>query len=259
MVSRIVRILLIPYRKEIIQENLHRAFPSKKIDEIKYLRQAYQKHLSQVIIESLKGFSLSRETLAERFIFLNAEVANKYYTEGKSIILVLGHVGNWEWGQAVVSHYLKHNCVGVYKPLSDQSLDKYILVKRSKSGVKLLPQKNLVKYLISHQKELNVYIFIADQYPPNEPRLKLDFLSTPTYFDASVEKIAMKYDLPVIYADISKIGNAQYETKLIELCADSALSEKGFITGQYAELLGNNILRKPELWLWSHRRWKNRR
>lgn len=233
------------------------SFPHSGPVEIKKLSKAYHHHLSQIIVESLKGFTLDQTKLAKRFVFENASIADQYYDKGQSIILILGHIGNWEWGQAVVSHYLKHNCVGVYKPLSDTTFDKYVLQKRSQYGVKLLPQKELVKYLISHQDETNVYIFIADQYPPNEPRIEIDFLDRPTYFDASVEKIANKYSLPVIYADIKKIGDARYSTELNDISSDTNQTESKGITQRYAESLEQNIVRAPELWLWSHRRWKN--
>ena len=244
------------YRPAIIEENLKMSFPQCDKGEINTLSKAYHHHLSRVIVESFKGFSLPQSVLAERFVFKNPAIANQYYDQGRSIILVLGHVGNWEWGQAVVSHYLDHNCVGVYKPLSDSSFNNYVLSKRSQYRVKLLPQKQLLKYLISHQEETNVYIFIADQYPPTDPRLAINFLGRSTYFDTSVEKIARKYDLPVIYADIRKVDDGTYETELIEISSDSSKTENGVITKKYAELLETNILRAPQLWLWSHRRWK---
>ena len=249
-------VLLKSYRVAVIDDNLRRSFPDNSPREIKLLRQSYQKHLSHIIAESLKGFDIPQVELAKRFEFLNPELANAYFDEGQSIILVLGHIGNWEWGQAVVSHYLKHKCVGVYKPISNNSLDEYILKKRSRYNVKLLPQKQLLKYLINHRDETNAYIFIADQYPPAEPRAKIEFLNRPTYFDTSVEKIAKKYKLPVIYANISKVSDAQYKTELIELCSKPGQVKEGTITQRYSELLAENILEAPELWLWSHRRWK---
>ena len=244
------------YRTEIVLKNLRSSFPSKNTSELNNLKKSYYKHLGNVIVESVKAFSLPQEEIAKRFLFNNPEVANKY-AGGRSIILVLGHVANWEWGQAVVSHYLKHSCVGVYKPLSNSAFNNYLLRKRSKFGVKLLPQKKLLKYLIANQSECNVYIFIADQYPPTEPRVKIKFLNQESYFDSSVEKIARKYNLPVIYADIRKTGDARYETDLIEICEDANKTKPKEITDTYVQLLENNIFKEPELWLWSHRRWKN--
>lgn len=244
------------YRSREVSENLKFAFPAENKENLINLKRSYYKNLCNVILESLKAFKSSQEEIAKRFVFNNPEVANRY--DGKrSIILVLGHIANWEWGQAVVSHYLTHKCIGVYKPLSDEVFNKYLLSKRSQYNVKLLPQKNLIKYLISNQSDYNVYIFITDQYPPKEPRIDVSFLNQESFFDSSVEKIARKYNLPVIYADIKKTGPARYETELIEICKDSNKTAEGFITKQYAQLLENNILLKPELWLWSHRRWKN--
>jgi len=251
--AKILYVLLSYYRSDVIDQNLKSTFPNKLPTDLNHLSKAYRKQLSQTIVEVFKGFFLSQTVLADRFVFKNSEIANKYYEEGKSIILTLGHIGNWEWGQAVVTHFLRHKCIGVYKPLSDKSFERYILKKRSQYGVKLLPQKKLLKYLISHPQETNVYIFIADQYPPVEPRTELDFLGRRTLFDKSIDKIAKKYSMPVLYADITKVSHARYETELIEISNGSSLND---ITGAYAALLESNILKDPELWLWSHRRWK---
>lgn len=255
--SSIFANLLRLYRQSTITKNLKNSFPLKSIAEIQALRNNYIKHLSIIICESLKGFSIEQSDLAKRFVFNNPKVANKYYDQKRSIILVLGHIGNWEWGQAIVSHYLKFKCIGVYKSLTNQSFDKYLLKKRSQYDVKLLTQKEILKYIIANPDELNVYIFIADQYPPSEPRLLVDFLNQKTYFDSSVEKIAKKYNLPVIYADIKSSSKPHsYMTDLIEISASPVQSPVGEITKSYARLLEININRQPELWLWSHKRWK---
>lgn len=258
-VSSPIAFLLKAYRGRIIRQNLENSFPSKEKAALNSLHKNYRNHLANIICESLKGFSMKQTELAEKFVFLNPEIANQYFDQSRSIILTLGHVGNWEWGQAIVSHYLKFNCVGVYKTMSNISVNTYILKKRSQYGVKLYSQKEVLKYIISNQTETNVYIFIADQYPPTEPRIALNFLNQETFFDASVEKIAKKYDLPVFYADIRKISEHNYHTTLKEISSAPSQSAEGSITEDYAILLEENIQQQPESWLWSHRRWKNKR
>lgn len=244
------------YRKDLIIKNFSNSYQKEPIVEASILRKKYLSQLGKTIAEILKGYSLTQDQLAKRFIFNNANLAHKHFDQQQSIILLLGHIGNWEWGQAVVSKYLKHNCVGVYKPLSNNSLNNYILKKRSQYGVKLLDQKSLLKYLISHPDEVNVYIFIADQYAPNAPRKQIDFLGQQSYFDASVEKIASKYKLPIIYADIKKVKDHSYETDLVEITPNDKSENHSDINKIYARLLEENIRRQPELWLWSHNRWK---
>ena len=255
--TRFFALLLNQYRKDIIGQNIDRAYPSISKEEIKKLSSDYIKQLGNVIGETLKGHSMNQAEIAQRFVFNNPEIANKYSNQGKSIILCLGHIGNWEWGQAVVSHYLNAKCVGVYKQLSSKSFDRYLLSKRSKFDVHLHSQKAILKYIIGNRDEVCVYIFIADQYPPSHPKMKVNFFGIPTSCDSSIEKIASKYDLPVVYADIKNAGKHKYQTDLIEISSESASTEQGTITKQYASLLEQNIRREPALWLWSHRRWKD--
>lgn len=251
--SKVLALLLSNYRKNVVIENASNSFPNV---HTRQFHEAYKKHLAKVIVESLKAYSLPQEEIARRFKFLNPELANKYYDQGKSIILLLGHVGNWEWGQAVVTHYLRYRCVGAYKPLKNGRVDLYLLSLRSRFGVRLLPTKKMLKFIISNIESANCYVFIADQYSNESSTHSLTFLSQQTKFDTTAERIAVKYNLPVIYARIEEKSEGYYETQLIEISQDSADTSEMYITTRYAALLEENIKSEREKWLWSHKRWK---
>ena len=72
----------------------------------------------------------------------------------------------------------------------------------------------------------------------------------------TAEGIARKYDIPVLYYEVIKECMGKYRVD-IHLVTDHPQAEEPYaITRKYTELLEQTIRRKPEYWIWSHRRWK---
>ena len=88
---------VISYRKNVVRLNIQHSFPEKTAKEHEFIMQAFYLHLSQVIIEGIKNLTISQKELSKRFKITNPEVVNDLLKVQKSVILVGGHYGNWEW------------------------------------------------------------------------------------------------------------------------------------------------------------------
>ena len=82
--------------------------------------------MADITIESLKGFSMSKKQLIERYKVVNTDFLNQYFDKGQSVIGVGAHYGNWEWGVLSFGLQFKHECIGIYKPLSNKYIDNYV-------------------------------------------------------------------------------------------------------------------------------------
>ena len=89
---------VVGYRKKVVLAQLKLAFPHKSDKEIQKIMHDSYKNLADIIVESIKGFTMSETDYRKRFIFVNPEVANQLHKQGKSSIHVAAHYGNWEWG-----------------------------------------------------------------------------------------------------------------------------------------------------------------
>lgn len=85
------------YRKKVVVSNLQNSFPDKADAEIQSISNGYFRYLCDLILETLKTMTMSAEESKRRCIFHNTEWLDKYYAEKQSLIIVLGHYGNWEW------------------------------------------------------------------------------------------------------------------------------------------------------------------
>ncbi|MDL2252144.1 lysophospholipid acyltransferase family protein, partial [Odoribacter sp. OttesenSCG-928-J03] len=113
--------------------------------------------------------------------------------------------------------------------------------------------------IVEERRENRLFLagFIADQ-TPNRGNLNfwMDFLNQDTAVLFGTEKIAKKFNLPVISLFARKIRRGYYEVEFIDLCDNPEPLEHGELTIMYMRLLEQQIKGAPEYWLWSHKRWK---
>lgn len=248
------------YRKKVVFANLRRAFPDKKPDEIDRIARAFYRHFCDIVVESVKAFSMTRQDVLKRYRVANAEILDPLYENGQSIIAVLGHYNNWEWGSMAAGMQIKHKPVAFYKPLSNKLIDDYIEKTRAKNGTELISISHTTRTFDTFKDTPSLFLMLADQSPSNLSRsIWVQFLNQETATLHGPEKHATRTGMPVYFVDVRKIRRGYYEAVLSPLVLDPSSARPGEITEKYMKALEEQIVRKPEYWLWSHRRWKHTR
>ena len=250
---------ILSYRKVVVFENLKNSFPKRSKEDLKTIMSKFYHHLCDLIVESLKGFTISENELKKRLIVRNPELVNTYAENGQSIILVGAHYNNWEIVAQTLGIYSKHKCIGIYKPLSNKFLNKKIYESRSKFGMGLVSMKESKSSFIDDGIPKAV-IFGSDQNPSNPKKAYwLKFLNQDTGVLFGAEKYSKDNNWPVIYATINKIKRGFYEV-VYSLVTNNPKDEPyGKITEDFTKLIENDIVNNPQYWLWSHKRWKHKR
>lgn len=249
----------IRYRKDVIDKNLRASFPQKSIYEIKKIRNLYYRHLCDCIVETVKLFHITDEELSTRIEVCNASLMEEIGKGESPVILFLGHYGNWEWVPFVTWHYQHPSINGqIYRPLRNKVMDKIMLRLRSRFGTISIPQKKAFRTLLKMKAENPDFLigFIADQRP-NSSNLNhwTQFLHQPTAFAAGGEEIGQRIKAHYVYLEVEKTGRGHYKMTFKEIRNVNPNLPYPY-TCRFLELLEENICRKPELWLWSHNRWK---
>lgn len=214
-----------------------------------------------MLIEGIRAFSISTKQATRRFKFLNPEIFDPFREQEKGVILVLGHYANWEWAAVSTPLYLRFkNLITFYKPLSNPFLDKYIKKNRTRTGMKLVSISATGATFRKYEKNPALFILVADQSPSNPNKaIWIPFLKRDTPFLNGPEKYAKHYSLPVVFIDIQRVKRGFYEAEFSVLTTDPDNLPDGEITRLYARKLEEIIYKKPEDWLWSHKRWKHAR
>ncbi|MEE4213790.1 MAG: lysophospholipid acyltransferase family protein [Bacteroidales bacterium] len=249
------------YRKQVVMNNLSNAFPEKSGKELKTTAKKFYRHLSDLFIEVLKLQHMKASEIRERYKLINPELFDKELKEGRSTIAVFGHYGNWEW---IISLPLsiQYRTIMVYKPLSNKYFDRYFHRFRSQYGVELVQMAKTGRTLYRYEEEgINTLVgLLADQTPPRrEIQYWTKFLNQDTPVYLGIEKLSNKFNMTVVFLHIDKVRRGYYEIRPEIISAQASELAPYELTEKHVSLLEEQIKRRPELWLWSHRRWKHKK
>ncbi len=256
----VIMYYVLGYRKKVVIENLRNSFPEKSNKEIKVITIAFYRYLCDLFLETFKTLTISKKTmLAHCKMNEDAQkLFDKYYAQQKSIIIVMGHFGNWEWAGNVFDNS-KHQLYVLYHQLSNPYFNRLIIKMRTRFGTKLIEMKSTLRDMVSTRKEINATAFIADQTPFPENAYWTNFLNQDTPVFTGTEKIAQKFNYPVLYVSIKRWKRGKYEIFAETLFENPKDTVEGEISEAHTRRLEKDIRQQPEIWLWSHRRWKHKR
>ena len=251
---------IIGYRKKVVLENLKLSFPEKSDAELRTISKKFFKHFIDLIMESVKAFSISKKQISKLYTYKNPELVNAFAEEGKNIALVGAHQANWEWSFSLPM-VLNINIYGAYTKLNNKYFENWLRKSREKFGVIGFKTSDTVRGI---QKNMNnkkqaAYILLSDQSPqPHKTYYWRDFFNIKVPVHTGAEMLSKKFDLVVINYVTRKVKRGYYETEF-QLITDTPKTFKDYqITDAYTTLTEDNIKVQPELYLWSHRRFKHR-
>jgi KDO2-lipid IV(A) lauroyltransferase len=244
------------YRRNVVMSNLQIAFPEKTVAERKAIAKKFYKNFIDSFIETIKMVSASDAYIQKR-VSGNWEVVNEIYNTGRSLQIHLGHTFNWEWANLAGAKSMHYTFLGVYMPIKNKTFDRLFQKIRSKSGSVLLPATDMRKAMIPWRHKQYAIGLVADQAPANpEKCFWLTFFGRPTSFITGPETGARAGNIPVVFANIEKKRRGYYNVVFTVAEDQPETLERGELTLRYARYLENVIRQQPDMWLWSHRRWK---
>ncbi len=248
---------LIGYRKQIVLQNLQNAFPGKSEEEILTIQKKFYRHLCDLVVETLKTLSWTEAEVRERVTLHNKSLLDRLYAQNKSIIVVMGHCGNWEWAGPCFSLTCDHQLVVVYNPLTHDRFEKALSKARTKFSTQIIPRKQVLRNMIARRDSLTATALIADQAPnPVGRSYWMTFLNQDTPVNTGPGQVACMLGLPVVFMDVRRKARGYYEIHPSLLIEQPDKDDVLAITEAFNHKLETCIQRQPEAWLWSHRRWK---
>lgn len=257
----VILFYLIGYRKKVVTENLRNSFPQKTEQEIQQIVKSFFRYLCDLSLETFKTLTISKKTMLKHCSLTDEAQAlfDKLAQEHKSIILVMGHMGNWEWGGNTFSLQCKHQLYVIYHPIANKHFDGLMYRMRTRFGTRLIAMKNTFREMLANRGGLNATAFIADQTPQPNNAHWMTFLNQDTPVFKGTEVIAKKLNIPVVYANVRKVKRGYYRIYAEILVANPESTGENEITELHTRRLERDIVAQPETWLWSHRRWKHKR
>jgi len=248
------------YRVNIVKNNLKRSSLKIKSDQIQIIVNKFYKYFTDLYFESIKMDSFSKLDFDKRFKVINVDLLNKFYDQGKSVVLMVSHYSGYEWCTGL-PYYIKHKFSAVYTPIKNESINNFMYNSRSRHGLELISRYDAIKEIYKTEAQSitpHLYGLVADQSPQMRSKNYWSkFLGVKVPIFTGSERIAKKLSLPVVYARMKKIKRGYYSVDF-QLIAESPNDYKDYeITEKYLKLVENQLREDPYPYLWTHNRFKH--
>ena len=267
LISDILYLLVyyvVRYRRDVVRDNLVKSFPEKEIKEIKKIEREFYAALCDYFVEAIKLYGMSEKQIRKRMVFTGLDDVSRMVEQGHSCVCYMGHFINWEYVTSLSLYFKDDDVVvgDIYHPLENKRFDRLMKKVRDQYGAESITMANTLRRIVQIVKEKKKYVigFIADQVPTWESiNHWVDFLHRDTPVFTGTEKIARRTQASLFFVRMKRVKRGYY-TAHFELFAEDASKMDEFEpTNRYYELLECEIKENPELWLWTHKRWKRTR
>lgn len=249
------------YRRVVVANNLANSFPEKTQKERDRIARGFYRHFCDTFVETLYFDRIPMKEGKNCVRYLNPELPNGYLDQGRQVITFLGHCNNWEWF-CNWPLYSTHKFYAIYKKLKNNVFERFYLHLRSRFGAIPLERAATYRQLVTDlQNNIpTMSAFLFDQTPRiYEIHHWVTFLNQDTPVVLGTEKVAQKLDAVVLFAQSRKVKRGFYEVEYQLVTEHAGACPKFEITEKCTHLLEQQIIKNPEFWLWSHKRWKHNR
>jgi KDO2-lipid IV(A) lauroyltransferase len=251
------------YRRKVILQNLGNSFPEKSPEEIHCIMHAFYRNLADIIVEVMKLERITKEQMLDRFRFSGYEILENSLNNGRSVIIAIGHCGNWEWAGVALGLKVPVKGYAIIKPLRSKHFQTFMEKVRNRLVPgSTLPFKSSFKVMARNRKEgiVTATLIAGDQTPlKGEIHYWHLFLNQETAFFQGIEKLSQTLDMDIIFIDIQRTGRSRYTGVMHKITGDPQNMRPGEIMDNYISCLEEAIRQNPDNWLWSHRRWKHKK
>lgn len=265
---------VVRYRVKVVRKNLQNSFPDKTDKERREIENKFYHFFCDLAVEIIKVHSISPEELKKRVEYVGIDKLDALYAKHDFVLCYLSHYCNWEWCIGLPLSLEGHGAgmCQIYHPMKNKLFDKWFLDNRSRFGAVNIPMKQTVRRLMMLRNEMKQegsefrsYMFgcIADQLPRVEStHHRIPFLNQDTGVFTGSEVLGQKFDMAFVYSKFSRPKRGYYRMEFIPMekpdasAIDLQSSSDFPMTDDYMRRFEQDILEQPELWLWTHDRWK---
>lgn len=276
------------YRRQIVRQNIARCFPDWTDNERRALERKFYRMLFRTIREIVYGMFAGPKAMTERVQYFNSEIFDQSIYHHGGAIAMLSHIGCWEWMADYGHRCAERNILelNVYRQLKSPFFDRLMLRIRAKRGGECVEKNKLLRRMIELRRDGQPFFLgmLSDQKPnPQFRNFKTTFFGKQIEFLTGSEELGRKFGYPCFFAFITCPISHYYHVTFLPLDPtiyyqtqnngamsivypeeiaqlkteiESVIKGDYCVTEKYARLLEMNIRHAPELWLWSHNRWK---
>jgi KDO2-lipid IV(A) lauroyltransferase len=247
--------------RRVALENLEAAFGEAMpaAERSRIARRVFE-HFGMVGTECLMMTRLAPRDLDRLIEYEGVEHIRKAFLKGKGVFVVSGHFGNWEM-VALMQGWLGYPMALVNRPLDNPRLDRLLQQGRRHSGNEVIAKRHAAREILRTLRQGWCVALVIDQDARGggEP-VFVDFFGRPAATTPALALLALKTGAPIVPVFGLPLPGGKYRITYLPEVSVSPTGDRQkdvvAITQACTALIEDQVRRRPECWLWLHRRWK---
>ena len=248
----------------IALHNLRCAFPEKDMEELILIAKGVYRNLAITAAEFFSMPSITRENLHEWVEMEGQEHFEAGIAQGKGLLTIIAHFGNWELMPVTVPlliKFLKPSYI-VYRPLDSPVLDNMVEHVRTINGNEMIRKGGSGKRIMELLKENHSIAILSDQNVAAQEGVFVDFFGRPACTGVGLAVLALRSGAPVLPMFMARQKSGKYKFILKPLVEISQTGdyERDLIenTQRFTKVVEDVVREYPDQWFWIHQRWKTK-
>ncbi|MGB5217397.1 MAG: lysophospholipid acyltransferase family protein [Smithella sp.] len=245
----------------ITLHNLMRSFPEKNPEEIDRLAIGVYRHFAMVAADFFDLPYMNRENIHKWVEVEGLENYQKAIAQGKGLLTIVAHFGNWELMTIAIPFFLKPIEI-VYRPLDNKVIDNVVEYVRTMQGNDLIPKGGSGKKIMELLRQNHLIGILSDQNVAKKEGVFVDFFGRPACTGAGLAVMAMRSGAPVLPIFMARKKADQYKfiikPAVKAVCTDDYEADLVANTQRFTKIIEDVIREYPDQYFWFHQRWKTK-
>jgi KDO2-lipid IV(A) lauroyltransferase len=246
-------------RVAITHDNIKNAFPDNDQKSHEKILKGSYTNLGIVLLEIAAMYFLSNEQIAKRMTFKNISLIQDILKRGKGIVIISGHLTNWEYLAFTAGMHATLSFLLVAKNQKNPFIDSAITALRRRGGNTTVGMDQAARPLIQALQQNHPIALLIDQAADPNKDVSIPFFGRDAVVFEAPAALALRFHTPLVFAVPVRDHDGLYSVTLTEIKTDDLTSSKEDIlelTKRHTAILEQAIREHPEQWTWQHNRWK---
>ncbi len=246
--------------RDVAESNLQRALPELDSAARRRVRLGVYRNLGRVALALAKLPAWSKRTILQHVDFSGLEHFRAAEAKGSGVLLLTGHLGNWELG--ALAHGAVVGPISVMvRPIANPLVDRIVEARRSAHGNRVIAKRNSAREVLKALAAGGTVGILADQNALPEDAVFVEFFGMPAAAHKGFAQLALRSGAAVVPAfarwdPASRRHVVEYGPEIETVRSGAAERDIEINTQRFQRVLEEQVRANPDQWLWIHRRWK---
>jgi Kdo2-lipid IVA lauroyltransferase/acyltransferase len=250
------------FHRRIALANLASAFPTRSAAERRAIARAMFTHFGRLVFELMKFGTMSNEQIRACVEVDGEDRVRHAFQQGRGVLFFTGHFGYWELH--AIAHPLRfgeHGLAVLARPLDNPYLHEMLERIRTRTGNSVIYRQGAIRKVMRELAANRSVALLIDQHLHSTDAVYVDFFNRPAATTSALAALALRTGAPVIPVFALPLPGGRYrfvyERPVPPPREESPDAVREF-TQRCTDVLEMYVRRDPSLWLWMHRRWRDR-